>query len=278
MLKSADGVSALPLSECVAIGEVLPESVESLGLPGVLGLAPLPKEYSQSYGVPGFVNMLGVSDFTFNLLDKSRPKFRINRGCQDLSDLKAEILITPQITQPVPGLGFLTNNVRKLYVRYQLNEEKVEYTMTKVPASPELPQETQVLYQVLKDGVITSSGLMALINWYALFDTGTLTAIFHADASVNLLSPRVDNSILPGEEDPSNYVNAEAVEFTFLTTSQGLVTISATNVLIPTITPDTFADRCNIFTVFGYSMMLNHKIHFKIDTKLGLPLSVSIYN
>lgn len=274
ILKSPDDSNAIAFKSCIIVGSILPDSVASLGIPGVIGLAPLPKHFSQDYRVSSFIDQIGAKSFWFKLKDPNNLAFRFNgKHSNKLGILTADIEIVPQITQPTPGLGFLTTRIKSLYVKFG----QTEYTMFKFPADPKLAQSEQVRYEIKNNGIVIAGGIMEMIQWYCLFDTGTLPAVFHADAATNLLSLRVDNSILPGEENINNYQNADLVVFTFQTKSLGNVNISATNVVVPIITPDTFADRCEIFTVFGFSMMLGKNLHFTIDTSLGLPKSVDIY-
>jgi hypothetical protein len=270
-LISVSGKGKISLGCCLTAGYILPDSVASLGIPAVMGLCPIPKEYTQHYKIEGFINNIGINHFAFDLRQESNLKFGI--GCsKHLGSIIAKIRINPMITQPTPGLGFMTNNIVKLLVRFG----STEYRITRTDAPSNLSQSYQYNYVITTNG-ITTSGLMNMINWYVLFDTRTLPGVFHADASTNLLSNRVTNSILPEEKDPNNYTQAELVQFTF-DTSNIVTTISGSNILVPTITPDTFSDRFQIFTVFGFSMMLGNLIQFRVNKETGLPKSVVIRN
>lgn len=274
ILKSISNDKAIILSSCVPVGDVPQSSASALGLPAVMGLAPLTKEYSQRFGVASFVDQLRVKSFAFRLKDLSKPQFSFDPKIRDLGVLIGSIPISPQITQPTPGLGFLTTNIASLKVRFVKDGILIEYEMIKTIAAPSLPRDFQVEYVVRNNGIIVSSSIMSLIQWYVLFDSGTQPAVFYADASVNLLGSRIDNSILPGQSTASDFVSAQMVEFGFNGTA-GLITIQASNVTVPTLTPDKFSTVCSIFTVFGYQMMLGRNLHFKIEK--GLPESIDIY-
>ena len=260
---------------CITVGVVEPKSVSDFGLEAIVGLVPLPTWASQRFNQQSFVDELKLSSFSFDLRDQSSPKFAFNLPSHNPSDkLIANIPITPQISLPTPGLGFATTAITELDVKYENGDG---YNIVRSTAKSSLPQSNEFIYtdsnEFSKNG---KSEVLDMTEWFCLFDTGTFPAVFQAEATANLLGPRVTQSMISNQTTPNTYEYAD-VSYTFLDQNNKKVTLLASHTKIPKLNKSSFSGITELMTVCGFSLQLNYRIDYHIDREIGLPESVQFF-
>lgn len=255
---------------CIPIGAVPSSSAQALGLPAVLGLAALPVWASQRFGIKSLVNFMNVEEFWF-ILNEDEKLFVIGGSGKDKSGKRiAKVSMNPSIFSPTPGLGYLTIDITKLEVFFTSN---VNYTIRRVKAADSLPQTSQFHYTI-SDNNVEYQGVLQATEWMCLFDTGTFPAVFYADASVNLLGPRVSQSMIAGQTAQSDFTVASSVIYTWNNNES----IKVDNVIVPKLLPHNLIHAKSLMTVCGFQFQMNYNIRYKINQDTGLPVSVSFYD
>lgn len=242
----------------VPVGSVTkPGSQKALGLPAVIGLGALPNWASQRFKMESLLNRINIHEFWFSGSRLHLGALK-HKGTPD-----THVPIIPPISLPTPGLGYLTTDIQKLEVQTPSGS----YAIERQAASSTLAQSSSFVYTIGTGTPVS----MQMTEWFCLFDTGTFPAVFYADATANLLGPRVAQSMIPGQTQPSDFAIGSAT-FHF---SDGSIT--ASGVSVPILSPSTLQSAPTLMVVCGYSIQAKYDVRYQSCEKSGLPKSVDFF-
>lgn len=233
-------------------------SQKALGLPAVVGLAPLPRWASQRFRMPSLVDYLGVRELWF---DFAHSRLYWQRGARGKHVLIA--VPTVPLALPTPGLGYVSTAVQRLVVRTHGGSLHYEIGRTAAPNSS--AQSWQFWYRELPGGTQTS---LPWTEWYCLFDTGTYPGVFYANGAADLLGSRVTQSMVANQDAASDFVTG-TVSYTFATQ-----TLTASAVTVPTLSPSSLSQLPSLLCVCGTSFQQHFEVGYCIGETSRLPEKV----